>query len=603
MRTCATFVTLLVLGAPSLLATDTVLDLAGAWTFAMDAVERGEQLGWPKPDAGWKGEKPHPAAGWDAVTVPHDYLRDPRYAYTGVAWYRRSFAVPDGTEAERAWRLQFEQVSQRCRVWLNGEFIGAHEGGYTPFEFAVTPHVLPGRQNFLVVAVDNRVRFRSLPGARTGATATRQLFPWLNYGGILGAVRLVANPTVYVVRQQIEAQPDAIRGTAALVVHVRVRNTARESRAASVSTTVGDGWRAEQVLTLAPESEQIVTLRGELPAPAVKLWSIETPALYVAHTVVRCGDAENAREDTFGIRDLTMREGKFLLNGRPVRLAGANRALGDPVFGGRDPDEAVARDLGLMKAAGLRFARLQHVPPKRNLLDWADRNGMLLILEVGMWGYPADDLASTELREQFRTEMGELIALAVNHPSVVGWSLGNEYESWLPAGVTWTRDMAAFVKSLDPTRPVTFAALGTALRKLREGGSAGEHAFDHVDFISTNLYFAVEEMASFLDPVHVRWPGKPVLISEFGLRTDRVKDEGERIVHFDKMLALVQERPWICGLSFWSFNDYASHYPGTGADGYRRWGLVDEFRRPRALYEHVRTTLGTGGSLDAPAKP
>lgn len=155
--------------------------------------------------------------------------------------------------------------------------------------------------------------------------------------------------------------------------------------------------------------------------------------------------------------------------------------------------------------------------------------------------------------------------------------------------------MAQFVKGLDATRPVTFAALGTALRKIREENTAAEHAFDYVDYISTNLYFSPKEMMAFLDPVHARWPGKPVAITEFGVRADRVKDERERLAHFDAVLAQVTARPWICGLSYWAFNDYASHYPGTGDDGYRRWGLVDEFRKPRPLYDHAASRLREAG--------
>ena len=71
-------------------AADQVIDLAGAWNFALDPIDRGEASGWHRPEAGWTGGAPHPAAGWDAAEVPHDFLTDPRYRYTGTAWYRRS---------------------------------------------------------------------------------------------------------------------------------------------------------------------------------------------------------------------------------------------------------------------------------------------------------------------------------------------------------------------------------------------------------------------------------------------------------------------------------------------------------------------------------
>ena len=588
---------LLAVGFASRSEAEQMINLGTQWSFAVDPLDRGEELGWNKFEPPASENQATNSAGWDVVTVPHDFLSDPGEAFTGVGWYRQLIQIPATAGKSSVYRIRFDQVSQRCRVWLNGQFVGAHEGGYTPFEFDLSSLVKPGQSNGLVVAVDNRIRLRALPGARSGSSANAQLFPWLNYGGILGGVRLIIGPAVYVARQQIETNLDLARGTALIVDHLIVRNTRAIDVKAQISVSIGNGWAMNAEVLLAAGSEQTVTLRGELPAPPAQRWNLASQPLLIARAAVRSFEGESRRDDTFGLRVLSIRAGEFLLNGKPIRLAGANRARGDPVFGGRDPDEAVVRDLTLMRSAGLRFARLQHTPPQANLLDWADRHGMLLILEMGVWGYPAADLGSRELRTNFQSQMGELIAFAANHPSVVAWSVGNEYESWRPEGIAWTRDMVKFVKDRDPTRPVTFAAVGTALREFHENPAAGEHAFDYVDFISTNLYFPPGQIPALLDPVHARWPQKAVFISEFGLRADRVADEAERVTNFDQMLGLVRVRPWICGLSFWSFNDYASRYPGTGPDGYRRWGLVDEFRRPRALYNHVAAVL-TARELD-----
>ena len=578
--------------APFAAASDLVLDLAGpGWNFALDPTDRGESAQWHQPTPDWEGATPHPRAGWDDAVVPHDFLIDPRYQYTGVAWYRRSFAVPSNAADGRTWRLQFDTVFQRCRVWLNGRFVGTHEGGYTPFEFSVAEHLLPGRQNLLVVAVDNRVKFRALPGARSGTTANASQYPWLNYGGILGGVRLVAHAPVWIAAQKIET---ATAGSSwRVTVRVDVRNETSQERVGRVTAKIaGTALELNGDYRAAPRATASVQLDGTLPVQAIEAWDLSAPVVY--ENRVTLDGATSVHTTTFGFRTIEIRDAQFLLNGRPIRWAGANRARGHPVHGGIDPDELVEQDLRLMKDAGLVFSRLQHTPPGRNLLDWADRHGMLVVLEVGMWGYTSPDQASPELREQFQAEMRELIALAQNHPSVVGWSLGNEYESWTREGIEWTRDMAAFVKGLDPTRPVTFAALGRVLREIRENGVTGEHALDHVDYISLNYYLKPEDLADYVDLVHAQWPEKPVAITEFGLRADRVDNEQARIDHLDVILAQVARRPWICGLSFWSFNDYASRYPGSGQDGYRRWGIVDEFRKPRALYEHAGQRLKRG---------
>lgn len=579
-------------------AAEVNLDLAGPdWAFALDPTDVGETKRYAEADPSWSGGSPHPLSGWDTVAVPHDYLTDPRYEYTGVAWYRRSFAVPADAADGRTWRLQFDSVFQRCRVWLNGLWVGKHEGGYTPFEFSVGEQLLPGRQNFLVVAVDNRVKFRALPGARSGTTANSGQYPWLNYGGILGGVRLVGHAPVWIAGQKIETS----RTDAGWLVRVRVElrnDTAAPSRGEVRVQLPGIATPASARYDVAAKAAAAVIVSETVPVAAVQTWDLASPTTYESRVTLAAssGAASNASTHaaTFGFRTIEIKHAEFQLNGRAIRWAGANRARGHPVHGGIDPDALVAQDLTLMKNAGLVFARIQHTAPGRNLLEWADRHGLLVVLEVGMWGYVSADQASPELRHQFQAEMRELIELARNHPSVVGWSLGNEYESWTPEGVAWTRDMAAFVRGLDGTRPVTFAALGTALRRIKEGEDRGEHAFDHVDYISPNLHFKPSEVPAFLDAVHARWPNKPVAITEFGLRADRVKQESERLAHFDEMLAIVAARPWICGLAYWSFNDYSSRYPGSGDDGYRRWGLVDEHRRPRALYRHVAPLLRNG---------
>jgi beta-glucuronidase len=181
--------------------------------------------------------------------------------------------------------------------------------------------------------------------------------------------------------------------------------------------------------------------------------------------------------------------------------------------------------------------------------------------------------------------MKQMIQATANHPSVIGWSLGNEYESWLPEGIAWTRDMAGFVREIDPTRLVTFNTLGTALREL-DNDPGGEHAFDYIDIITLSSYFAVADLPSFIDPVNSRWPDKPVFLGEYGRRADQFEEE-DRIAHFEGVFAFVRERPWICGFSYWAFNDYQSRYAGSGMDGYRRWGLVDEYRTPRSLFFHM----------------
>jgi beta-glucuronidase len=595
----------------------------------MDPMRRGESFDWHKPPPNWDRAKPAPADGWDAAPVPHCWTTDPRFGeYTGIMWYRRSFVPIAPAPGETEWRLTFDAIGERFHLWINGHDLGTHDSVGIPVAIDITPAIEPGVQNHIAIAVDNTWDTTTIPGARTGKRIHDQLYPWLNYGGILGPVHLESLPAARVDRQKIETTltgPDTARVTVNLTpAHGSLPKNAtitiaiidpENPETPIASQTRDNESRANETRANAPANNR--TTADNAPAATFDLrnitrWTLTNRKLYESRVTVRtpatthppttthtpagtnAPATTHTHTGTFGIRDIRIASGQFLLNGTPVRLAGANRTREPKTLDGIAPPEAIAQNLRLMKDAGLHFARLQHYPVSARALDWADRNGMLIILEYPLWGAHAPDLARPEIQTRYQAGMGALIRETWNHPSVVGWSIGNEYASWLPEGVAWTKQMSAFVKTLDTTRPVTFAALGTPLRLLREKQQPPEtFSMHHVDFICANIYFNPADIPAHIDLLHETWPAKPVLITEYGLRADRVKNEQERLDHFDKIFAIVRARPWICGFSYWSFNDYPSRYPGTGSDGYRRWGLVDETHTPRALYHHIARELKT----------
>lgn len=141
------------------------------------------------------------------------------------------------------------------------------------------------------------------------------------------------------------------------------------------------------------------------------------------------------------------------------------------------------------------------------------------------------------------------------------------------------------------------SAIGGTLRHLRSDPSHPAR-FRLPRFHLDQPLFPAGEDSLISRPVHLRWPDKPVFISEYGLRADQTKNEDEHFIRFDEMLALVRSHSRNCGLSYWCFNDYASRYPGTGADVYRRWGRVGKFHRPRRRCDHMARLLVHG--LDEP---
>lgn len=550
-------------------------DLSGTWLFAPDYMRKGETAGWfqPKIDEGF----------WDSVEVPHLWDLEPRYQFSGAAWYRRVFTAPALKPGERA-RLRFGAVFYKAKVWLNGTPLGEHEGGYTAFDIETGNALRPGAENVLVVMVDNSWNLETIPGARPGLRPSEAAYPWWNYGGIKKPVYLEVTPPVYVVNQKIVATPDLAAGTAAVSVKVWVRNTT----AAAVERTVKVRVRRPGAWDAAGLSETKIRLAaGEtgtaevsMRLAAVELWDFDHPRLYECLVEL----PEDRMAARFGIRKLEIRDSRLLLNGEAVSFGGANRSADDLKYGSMENHAVIERDLSMMKTANMGLARILHYPPSQTLLDWADEHGFLLIAEAGNWQLWPEQMDAPLMRGKWQQQARELLEQSWNHPSIIAWSVGNEYQSDTPAGVRWTRDMIAWVRTLDQSRFTTFVSLGG---KISSKEKPEDNGFHYADILCANIY-GNGGLGRAMETIHTNWPGKPVLISEFGWRADSAPSEAWRAQQFREAIAILRKYPWVIGASVWTFNDYHSRFPGTNPDGYRRWGLVTADRTPRASYQALR---------------
>ncbi len=583
--TLLTVIYLALLAALPAAASTQRLSLNGTWRFTADYQSAGDTAKWFALS--------YNDGVWDHVTVPHTWSHDPRFVgFVGAGWYRLRFTAP-AVAPDQHVRLHFGAVFARARVWLNGQLLGTHEGGYTPFNLDIGAALKSGATNLLVVCADNRWDSATLPGARGGAQPQEQVYAWWDDGGIIRDIELQILPAIHVVKQKVEALPDLEGGTAAIRLRTWVRNTSSRAGRVALTTTL---FREGQTLSAAPPavtlevpagSEAIADQSIVLAGDHVRLWQLAAPVLYEARTVA--GD-HAADPVTFGLRRLEIRGTQFLLNGHPIRLAGANWHASHPDWGQNQPASGVLRDLQLMKEGGFVLQRFAHYPVSPLMLDWADRHGLLMIAEAGNTGGTAEQLASADRREKFRAVHREMIERDWNHPSLIAWSVGNEFAADTPAGVAWVKEMAAFTRELDPTRPVTFVSNTASKPSLKAATDEGS-AF--VDFVCLNTYGRTpRDNAANMDRVHALYPHKPLLVTEYGIRHDFVGDETERIDWFREMLAVVRARPFVSGLSVWSLNDYRSRYVGTNPNGWREWGLVAPDRTPRGAYHALRREHG-----------
>jgi beta-glucuronidase len=573
------------------------ISLNGNWTFSIDPLQKGEVAGWQLP---WKikeGDASLLVAGFDSVTVPHTFSIDTRYNIIGKVWYRKAFKLPSST-INKEIRLHFEAVFNKARIFINGTLVGLHEGGYTPFTIQVTKYIKPTEINFISVEVDNSWDEYSLPGARITDNSNAQVSPWYEYGGIIRDVYLLLTDKIYISNQKIESTPDLNTGNATIKIFTWIENKNNEDKNLTIkyafnNRTTGtsiNNINNQKDVFIKAYSKQLVTTSISLSKEDVLLWDYDNPNLYDIHTSLICeGTINNIYDAYFGIREVKVKGTQLLLNGKPIRIAGANRQSDHPIFGSTDPDTLAKQDMNLMRNGQMIFSRISHTPLSKSFYKWADEHGYLIIAEITNWQLSNVQMTSQRIKDAFAAQTKEFVESFWNSPSIVAYSTGNEYPSWTPEGDEWTRYQIDKFRALDTTRLMTFIAIGSATQS--NNLAVAHNSFRYCDFLNFNNYSNSEGLIKNLETLHNKFPDKPIFLSETGLRSDQVKNESERILHLQNVIDVIKTHPYTIGFAYWTFNDYLSRYTSTNNNGYRPWGMVDASRNPKELYKAFQTKL------------
>jgi beta-glucuronidase len=550
--------------------------LTGVWRFKIDPDQVGEKAGWTTAH--------FDDAAWQAVKVPHTWNVMPDHAsYAGISWYRRTFDCPLQAQGAHL-RLRFDAVFYQARVWLNGTYLGAHEGGYTPFEFDLSNRVRPGAENSIAVQVDNLRSNDRLPAHLYEGRS----YGWNNYGGIVRDVSLILSNRTFIATQRIVAVPHltgvGTAESAALSISITLRNASGEPFDGLVSADILDDATGQAVLSTPASTVSLtaghtahVSLEANLPDP--RLWHFDNPNLYRCSVRLSGVNGQEIHTDkiVFGVRKVELKESHFYLNGEAVRLAGLSRHASVPGYGLAETAEVMKADFDDLKSLNMVCARPVHYPQHEFIYDYCDRHGILLSPELPAWQLTAGQMSDEHMRALARQQLAEMVAAAANHPCVWAWSVGNELESDTVAGRAYVRDMITYVKSLDPTRPVGFASYHLLV------GRPWSDATIHTDFVMMNQYFGTwhgpkDSLEAALDTLHATWPEKPVIISEFGFAPHWERIEGpasidpvqyyhipvdasddsheaeemRQCVIRDQM-AIFRKKPYVAGAVFWEY--------------------------------------------------
>ena len=354
--------------------------------------------------------------------------------YDGVGWYFREFEI--GEEwADRYATVEFEAVDYFAEVWLNGEPIGAHEGGYTPFSLSAS-HALKIGRNLLAVRVIDPHGEGGFGDFRPGEIPCAKENGYVSFAGIWGGVRLLGRKPLHITDVFIE--PDPRRKRIAVTVMASHVGSVRLSIAGTPYTASGAPGRI------------IVEF------PEFVCWSPDSPQLYTLQCqLLEDGETVDETAVRFGMREFTVKENRFFLNSQPLFLKGVlhqpdyARTLAAP-----ESEELARRELTLAKEAGFNMVRMHIKTPPRISLDIADELG-LLVYEEPPIGWIKN---SRWMRDRCEREVREMILRDRNHPSVVMWGILNESGNAgyrVNGGAQLIKDdLARLARSLDPSRVI-----------------------------------------------------------------------------------------------------------------------------------------------------
>ena len=514
-------------------------------------------------------------ANWAPVSLPHSfstpYWGDTQF-HVGSGWYRKNLPIKPEWLNKKVF-LDFEGVFQECDVYLNGEFIGQHQGGYTGFRMDLTPALKKGN-NKLAIRVNN------LWNPELAPRAGEHVFS----GGIYRDVNLVVTDPVHITWfGTFVKTPQVSKESATVEMTTEIKNEEKTTVEGKLVSTLLDpkGQKVSEVSTpfslAAGGVQEIAQSFPTVTNPA--LWHPDTPQLYTVKSQVFRGDKEvDSYETPFGIRWFEFTKDKgFFLNGEKFYIRGANVHQDRAGWGDAVVNSAFDRDVKMIKDSGLNFIRGSHYPHDPAFTEACDKRGILYWSEGVFWGIggfkpdgywdssamPPDKKHHKAFEESLRNALRDMIRVHRNHPSVVTWSMGNEIFFSDKAVMQDAKDclkrLIEYSKELDPTRPASVGGVQ------REG-------FD-----------TIGDIAGYNgDGAFVTNPTLPSLVAEYG------SEVSHRPGQYARFRGCLQEKPldWRSGEVLW-----CGFHHGSIAGSMGRMGFIDYARLPLRTWYWYRNDI------------
>lgn len=525
----------------------TILSLNDSWFFSKDKDFSGKE----------PVKLPHTWNAVDGQDGGNDY-------YRGTCYYTRTLKKPQMAEGEEAW-IEFLGAAHSAQVFLNGEMIAEHKGGYSTFRVQLKDLK---EENALTVALDNQDNTEVYP----------QKADFTFYGGLYRNVNLIVVPS-----EHFEL---GYCGTPAIKVTPKVD---LEKKCAVV--TVETWQNADKVtMEVAGETQTIVSENGHAQAEFVienvHLWDgIQDPYLYTATAALESGDKVSTR---FGCRQYEIDPEKgFILNGRSYPLRGGARHQDWKGVGNALTREHHEKDIEIILEMGANTLRLAHYQHAQEFYDLCDEKGLIVWAEI-----PFITMFMKNGRANTLSQMEELIVQNYNHPSIVVWGLSNEITAASAVDEALLENHRALndlCHKLDATRLTTMANVFML--------EIDSPILEIPDVNSYNLYFGwylgeLEQTDEFFDEYHAKFPNRCIGFSEYGADANPAYQnaqpekgdysESYQCVYHEHMLKMIEERPYLWATHVWNIFDFAADGRDEGGkNGENQKGLVTFDRKTK----------------------
>ena len=483
--------------------------------------------------------------GWENIHLPHDYMinRTPDkgcnntrgYVKYENAWYRKHLNITGEDEGKRI-TLLFDGIATQSDIYVNGHIMKHNYCGYNPIEIDITDVLEYDEAAVNVVAVYTNAEVHN--------------GWWYEGGGICRHVWLQKTEPICAETYGLYVLPEKISETEWNVLFTAsVLNETENQKTADLTFRLLDG---ETVIGQATETVNINSYgkaegKAKISVKAPRLWDVCDPYMYSADVIISADGIECDKYKTkFGFRTFKFDCDKgFILNGRRVQINGVCCHEGFGITGRAVPDSIQRYQIKLMKEMGANGYRTSHYPHDKATMDALDENGFIVMNETRFFNSDEDSIEQLEM----------LIKRDRNRPSVFMWSIGNEEPTHKNnVGVRITKRLAAAVKRLDGSRPVTSAIDADPL-------NCPVALCSELIGINYNL--------QIWDKIKEKYPDTPIYISEccatgttrgwyypdnpeLGRFSAFDKDTNQWFLGREKTMAAIAERPWIAGSFQWS---------------------------------------------------